>query len=228
LLASARHCAKVQIVQAIDGWTVEAPAGLIQQELHRSFPELASNDTAFHLPASHAVLGRFLRRTAELAVSLPNQAAADYEEQAQAELAKAGPVSTEVERMVRQRVGQDVFRKALLDYWGGSCAVTGIAIPELLRASHAKPWADCATDAERLDAFNGFLLTANLDALFDRGLITFTDAGDLVCSHLLPSNTLVAIGLSQDLHLRWLAPEHHPYLAWHRSQVFQNLVTLKL
>ena len=76
---------------------------------------------------------------------------------------------TEVERMVRQRIGQQNFRQALMTYWGGACAVTGIDVSDVLRASHIKPWAECATDAERLDVFNGFLLSANLDALFDKG-----------------------------------------------------------
>ena len=40
-----------------------------------------------------------------------------------------------------------------------------MALPEVLRASHAKPWAECANDAERLDVFNGFLLVANLDGV---------------------------------------------------------------
>ncbi|CBL45781.1 Hypothetical protein HDN1F_21980 [gamma proteobacterium HdN1] len=69
--------------------------------------------------------------------------------------------------MVRQRVGPNIYRKAMLEYWDGTCAVTGIAIPEMRRASHALPWAECSSDAERLDVFNGFLLAANLDALFD-------------------------------------------------------------
>lgn len=74
-----------------------------------------------------------------------------------------------------------------MDYWGGACAVTGIALPELLRASHAKPWAKCDTDQERLNVFNGFLRCAHLDALFDRGLMTFEEDGktvfppDLMC-----------------------------------------------
>ena len=40
-----------------------------------------------------------------------------------------------------------------------------------------KPWAKCASDDERLDVFNGLLLSANLDAAFDAGLVTFDDAG---------------------------------------------------
>lgn len=57
-----------------------------------------------------------------------------------------------------QRVGQDIFRQGLMECWESRCAITGLAIPELLRASHIKPWADCATDAERLDVYNGLLL----------------------------------------------------------------------
>ncbi len=84
---------------------------------------------------------------------------------------------TEVERLVRQRIGQGIFRQSLMDYWDGRCAVTGIDQPELLRASHMKPWTDCANDAERLDVFNGLLLTADWDAAFDKGLVTFDDNG---------------------------------------------------
>jgi hypothetical protein len=51
-------------------------------------------------------------------------------------------------------------------------AVTGIAQPALLRASHIKPWAHCGNNAERLDVHNGFLLTADWDAAFDAGLVS--------------------------------------------------------
>jgi putative restriction endonuclease len=40
-----------------------------------------------------------------------------------------------------------------------------------------KPWADCASDAERLDPFNGLLLAVHWDAVFDCGLVTFADDG---------------------------------------------------
>lgn len=127
-----------------------------------------------------------LRRASSLSRALPSQAASDYQQAVAAELAElpAGIAGTEVEHIVRQRVGQNKFREAMLDYWGGACAVTGVALPEVLRASHAKPWAECATDAERLDVFNG-LLSANLDALFDRFLISFTEQGVLMVAPAL-------------------------------------------
>jgi putative restriction endonuclease len=57
--------------------------------------------------------------------------------------------------------------------------VTGVAIAEVPRASHAKAWVESATDVERWDVFNGFLLSANLDALLDHFLISFDAQGVL-------------------------------------------------
>ena len=155
-----------------------------------------------------------------MALSLPDQAAATYATKVAEELATIQSFETEMERMVKQRVGQDTFRQALLDYWGGACAVSGIGLPAVLRASHAKPWAACKDDKERLNVFNGLLLTANLDALFDRGLITFAADGALRCSSLLPPGQLTSLQLTSDVRLRWIALEHQPFLAWHRENVF--------
>ncbi len=87
------------------------------------------------------------------------------------------PQTTEVERLAVQRVGQDLFRSALEDYWGSSCPLTGVTDREMLRASHIRAWADCESDAERLDVFNGFLLAAHLDAAFDRQLMSLDASG---------------------------------------------------
>ncbi len=131
------------------------------------------------------------------------------------------PRTTEAERLVVQRVGQDVFRAGLLEYWQGRCAVTGLAVPALLRASHIKPWADCETDAERLDVFNGLLLAPHLDAAFDGGWITFEDDGLMRVSKRLDERALAILGLSKPLRLVGLLPRHGAYLAWHRVEVFR-------
>lgn len=87
------------------------------------------------------------------------------------------PQTTEAERLVVQRIGQDLFREALLNYWGCRCPLTGIAEPELLRASHIVAWAECDDDAHRLDAHNGLLLSGLWDLAFDKGLVSFADDG---------------------------------------------------
>lgn len=124
---------------------------------------------------------------------------------------------------VRQRIGQDVFREALLDLWQGRCAVTGLALPPaLLRASHAKPWAR-ANDSERLDPFNGLLLAVHLDAMFDTGLIAFDDVGQLLRSPHLDAAARDHFHLHGNLQLRSHTSGHLPYLRWHREHVYQGV-----
>lgn len=133
------------------------------------------------------------------------------------------PNSTEAVREVVQRVGQDIFRRSLIEYWGGRCAATGLDVVELLRASHIKPWASCDSDAERLDVFNGLLLAPHLDALFDRGFVTFSDAGVLLRSSRLSEHQCALAGVSgSETCVSSLTDEHRKYLRWHRSEVFRG------
>ena len=129
--------------------------------------------------------------------------------------------TTEALAWVRQRRGQALFRQGLLDYWGGRCALTGLEVPELLRASHAKPW-KAANDAERLDVHNGLLLAAHLDAAFDQGFIAFDATGRIEISPALPASAVAILGLSPTLRLARLSAAHVPYLTWHRGHVFRG------
>ncbi len=130
------------------------------------------------------------------------------------------PRTTEAERLVIQRVGQNVFREALMTYWDGRCAVTRVAHPALLRASHIKPWAKCETDAERLDVYNGLLLAAHLDAAFDAGLISFSDEGAILFSSNFTQGDRDALGIHDRLTLRGIGSQHLENLSWHRSFLF--------
>jgi predicted restriction endonuclease len=165
-------------------------------------------------------LALLFQRASQLANSLPNQAENNYEAELKAAigLLPASVKGTEVERMVRQRIGQDAYRRAMLDYWGNACAVTGLQMPVVLRASHAKPWAECQADAERLDVYNGFLLTANLDALFDRFLISFDETGQIIISKTINDSKRDLLNIHENMRLRWLSNEHQTYLSFHRSK----------
>jgi hypothetical protein len=152
-----------------------------------------------------------LDRVYKLAVSLP-EAPLDRFRTKTASL----PRTTEAERIVIQRIGQDIFRDALLDYWSGRCPMTGITERALLRASHIKPWADC-TDAERLDVHNGLLLSALWDAAFDRGLVSFADNGTALSSPRLGEKEREALGLVKALVLPGLRDLHRANLTLHRT-----------
>jgi predicted restriction endonuclease len=118
-------------------------------------------------------------------------------------------------------VGQQLFRDALIDYWGGRCSVTSLSIVPLLRASHIRPWAQCASDDERLDVFNGLLLAPHLDALFDDGWIGFNQAGEIILSQHLDEASREKLNVTAELRLAWVAPEHEAYLTYHREHVFR-------
>jgi predicted restriction endonuclease len=158
-----------------------------------------------------------LEKVAATARTMPNRVL-DKFKQAIATM----PRSTETERLVVQRVGQDFFRKGLLDYWQGRCCMSGLAVPDLLRASHIKPWAECESDEARLDVFNGLLLSPNLDALFDGGWITVMNTGAVVFSSHLPAVAKEAMGLGKLMTVNGLQRRHFPYLAFHRERVFRG------
>jgi len=152
-----------------------------------------------------------LHRIYELSVSLPDAPLREFRHRV-ADL----PRTTEAERLIVQRIGQDIFRDRLMDYWRGLCPLTGISDRALLRASHIIPWAECETDAERLDVHNGLLLSALWDAAFDRALVTFDDEGRPEFS-----SNLSEVARAE---LRWCSPipltdEHRRRLAHQRKRV---------
>ena len=164
-----------------------------------------------------AALHRLLRRAFQLSRTLPDALLHAFKD-ATASL----PRTTEAEGLVVRRIGQDVFRRGLFEYWDGRCPMTGLDVPELLRASHIKPWAACATDAERLDIFNGLLLAPHLDAAFDAGFITISADGTVRVSDVLPPGARSSLGLDKRLSVNGLHRGHDRYLPWHRSRIFQR------
>lgn len=160
--------------------------------------------------ADFGALRAALARVYELSLSLPDTPLSAWLEETR-EL----PRSTEAERLMIARLGQDRFRQALLAYWGHRCPLTGITDAALLRASHIIPWAECASDALRLDVHNGLLLSALYDAAFDAGLISFLPTGEIVYS---PELAPAARGLLVPLAPLPLRAAHQPQLAWHRAR----------
>ena len=91
------------------------------------------------------------------------------------------PEQTERKGLVTSRVGQGYYRQQVINKWKGKCPLTGIDALPILISSHIVPWSE-SNDDERLDVENGILLSPNLDALFDRHLISFDDYGEILIS----------------------------------------------
>jgi HNH endonuclease len=118
--------------------------------------------------------------------------------------------------LLKARIGQGKFRQQVMQVWRNGCAVTGCQIGPILRASHIKAWRDCANKQERLDSDNGLLLSANLDALFDRGLISFADNGNMLVSAVIAEVDRKRLGLGLPLTIRPSSRQSR-YLKHHRE-----------
>ncbi len=93
------------------------------------------------------------------------------------------PSGEERQRLVKVRVNQSFFRSAILTSYASKCCITGLNIPELLIASHIKPW---KVDSEnRTNPQNGLCLNALHDKAFDKGFITVTTDYKVKISHQL-------------------------------------------
>jgi hypothetical protein len=139
------------------------------------------------------------------------------EESADSDDEEIGKDAKETERNALRsaRIGQGEFRSGVAATWNG-CAVTGCSEMAILIASHIVPWKE-ATNAERLDPSNGLMLIPNLDRLFDRWLISFDEAGRVLISKHLKSETLAALGVSGKEKLRYSPSKVSQYMKLHRA-----------
>lgn len=123
--------------------------------------------------------------------------------------------TTEREALIKSRIGQGLFRQLLIKYWNG-CSVTQCHTYPLLVASHIKPWRK-SDNKQRIDVFNGLLLTPNLDKLFDLGYISFGKTGKIICSEFLTPSDRKIFGIDTRIVLRRIEEQHIPYLTYHQE-----------
>lgn len=122
----------------------------------------------------------------------------------------------------RARQGQGLYREKLLAECP-FCPITMINDERLLIASHIKPWA-VASDKEKLDPKNGFMLSPLYDKLFDRGLMSFTEDRKIILSNWISPANKKRLGISEGQFIQMLPldAERQDYMEFHRSSVFKG------
>jgi putative restriction endonuclease len=139
------------------------------------------------------------------------------------DLPKAGK---EREAVVKIRVNQGFFRKAVLAAYDFKCCITGLEVPELLNASHIIPWSK--DKANQVNPRNGLCLNAIHDRAFDRGLLTITPDFKIKISRSIKRNDID--GALQDFLFRYDGAEIKPptrflpevrFLKYHNKSVFR-------
>lgn len=124
----------------------------------------------------------------------------------------------DVLRTTKVRLGHTKFKEELINYWGNKCAVLELKNPaggKFLIASHIIPWS-IANENDKVQQFNGLLLSPHLDRLFDAGYISFDDHGKLLYKPEY-SELLEQMAIPSDSKLRKLDKKHIPFLRKHRE-----------
>lgn len=120
------------------------------------------------------------------------------------------------------RIGQGKYREQLLEQCH-FCPFTMISDERLLIASHIKPWT-ASTDQEKIDPYNGYILSPLYDKLFDRGFITFTAKRHVILSDFISQYTWKKINLKNDTFIKSLPMDDKriEYLKFHHESVFKG------
>jgi len=118
-------------------------------------------------------------------------------------------------QLTKARIGQGLFRKQVM-LVDPRCRVTGVEDPRLLIASHIKPWRD-ASNAERINGYNGIMLSPHVDALFDERLISFQDDGQMLVHQSLSQDILDRWSIPRNIRAETFRPEHTSFLSYHRQ-----------
>lgn len=114
---------------------------------------------------------------------------------------------------------QKKFRDKLLEK-NQNCKICGLEFKDLLVASHIKAYSKCS-NYESKDIYNGFILCNKHDKLFDLGLITFEDDGNMIVSNKLSFKDREILELNENIKID-LEEGNLKYLKWHREFWFKR------
>lgn len=137
------------------------------------------------------------------------------------EIEETASSETEKINLTRARIGQGKYRQDLLELCP-ICPITLVSDDRLLIASHIKPWAKSSNE-EKVDPYNGFMFTPNIDWLFDKGFITFTDDKRMLISPWLSKITCSRLNIVPNKRYDLLPTEGREYyLKYHREEIYKS------
>ena len=130
------------------------------------------------------------------------------------------------EATVQVRVGQAYFRAAVLSAYNNRCCISGLAVPQLLVASHIVPWRQDIN--QRLNPQNGLALSNLHDKAFDLGFLTIDEEYRVVVSEKVGATSdEFFVSALRNFHGKPMQlPNKYglqaEFLAIHREQIFEK------
>lgn len=122
------------------------------------------------------------------------------------------------------------FKQAVLAAYDDRCFISGCTLPQMLVASHIKPYSQCRSEADRVSPDNGICLNVFYDKAFDRGLITIVPSMKIYVSPIILND------INDSFTARWLAsldgmtlsqptrfPPRKEFLEYHNTKIFRRV-----
>lgn len=116
--------------------------------------------------------------------------------------------------LIDARKGQEKFREDVIEI-EKRCRITGVEDRRFLIASHIKPWCKSSNE-ERLDGYNGLLLSPHIDKLFDAFYISFENDGTVLISET--AQKLIDTWKIDTKIVGAFHPQQKKYLKFHRER----------
>ncbi len=121
---------------------------------------------------------------------------------------------------------QSFYKDTLFHEYDHTCAICKLDFPQLLIASHIKPFRECAHIFETMDHNNGLLLCKNHDILFDQGYLSFDSSGKILISDelnkKLQSNSSYLLHKDIKLSKHLLTKERLKFLQYHNQYIYKG------
>ena len=180
---------------------------------------------AIYLTEISEALGNELLRICELTRnsttdSLQQSSVRIEEEAEERRIERKAIPRTQKQQLIKARRGQGIFR-IRVGRIEQRCRLTRLEDKSLLIASHIKPWRK-STDEEKLDKYNGLLLSPHVDKLFDSGLISFADDGRILCANAAIRKAMRCWGLDPEGNAGEFSKAQRKYLLYHRQHIFKG------
>lgn len=147
-------------------------------------------------------------------------------QEAAPEIAVSSDEETSAVVSVKVRRGQRLFRRMVLASYADTCCMSGLGVPQLLVASHIRPWHDDI--GNRLNPRNGLCLSALHDRAYDQGYLSVRPDMTIAVSSVLaddPSSLSVNTLCVLEGKMIRLPEKFHPsqdLLHWHYETVFKK------
>jgi hypothetical protein len=172
----------------------------------------------FEISSGMATLLMDLVHAPELKLEVATLSDLTFNEEEQLVIADRTLEETVKATLVQARRGQGLFRRRVHLIEVG-CRVTQVTAEKLLIASHIKPWAS-SNNRERMSGNNGLFLSPHVDALFDKGLITFTNKGRMEISPTLEKDVLARWKIDPKMNVGKFNSEQSYFLEYHNEKKF--------